>query len=119
MLSAELLQILIGAAAALVGYWLRSRFPASPQPVQPVTPPAPGPAPAPAPAPALPGPLLDSLAEVLRLLLARLPRAVGDAPAAVAEDGSPLPPGVVLPFRVELGAPTVRVYRDPPPDTPA
>jgi len=97
MLSAELLNIVLPAAAALIAYWLRGR--------QPMPAPAPGPNPLPAPAPGPSDrPLLDLL---LRLLRGLTPQQMQMLEAQA--DGAPADAPREMVFRIEVTPPVVSV----------
>lgn len=98
-MSAELLNIILPTAAALIAYWLRGR--------QPLPGPAPGPAPAPEPAPGPSDrPLLDLLLRLLRRLTSEERRALE------AQAGGATPPAnsQEIFFRVEVTPPQIAVH---------
>lgn len=98
-MSAELLNIILPAVAALIGYFLRGRQPA------PAPAPAPGPTPTPVPVPS-DRPLLDLLLRLLRSLTpAQRLELEGMAPSAAMEKG----PQEIF-FRVEVAPPVVSVH---------
>lgn len=71
-MSPEIINLLLMAGSAILGYFLRSRFPQPAPAPSPIPVPGPGPIPGPAPSP-LPGPV-NPLYDLLRLLLESLLR---------------------------------------------
>jgi hypothetical protein len=101
VLSAELLNIILPAVAALIGYWLKARQPA---PAPGPNPPPPGPAPAPSDKP-----LLDLL---LRLLRGLTPQQMAQLEAQAAPASvQAVAPGQEVFFRVEVTPPQVVVHQ--------